>query len=100
MSQEAAAYLQQAVRVQKKKSKKKNTKKSRRTQNEPLNPQQPGDRDLLEMACDEARLTCSPTLARFHRSRVYGNRPRTALAISANDECYTHTDRHTDRPIK
>ena len=30
-------------------------------------------------------------LARFHRSRVCGNRPRTALAISKNDECYTYT---------
>ena len=28
------------------------------------------------------------------RSRVCGNRPRTALAISKNDECYTYTDRH------
>ena len=29
-----------------------------------------------------------------HRSRVCENRPRTVLAISKNDECYTHTDRH------
>ena len=37
-------------------------------------------------------------LARFHRSRVCGNRPRTALAISKNDECctYARTDK-TDR---
>ena len=39
-------------------------------------------------------------LRRFHRYRVRGNRPHTALAISKNDECYTHTDRHTDRLIK
>ena len=28
-----------------------------------------------------------------------GNRPRTALAISKNDECHTYTDRQTDRQI-
>ena len=27
----------------------------------------------------------------LHRSRVCGNRPRTALAISKNDECCTYT---------
>ena len=73
-----------------------NTKKSRPTQNTPRNPQQPGDRDHLEMARDETRPTRQSILARFHRSRVCGNRPRTALAISTNDECYTHTDRQTD----
>ena len=44
-------------------------------------------------------------LARFHISRVCGNRPRAALAINENDECYTYTqtdryrqtDRQTDR---
>ena len=36
-------------------------------------------------------------LARFHRSRVCGNRPRTALAISKNDEYHTHTYTQTDR---
>ena len=35
---------------------KKNTK-SRRTQNTPRNPQQPGDRDHLETACNETRPT-------------------------------------------
>ena len=39
-------------------------------------------------------------LARFHRFRVCGNRPRTALAISKNDECYTQTGGRTDRLIK
>ena len=40
-------------------SKKKNEKKtvSRRTQNTPRNPQQPGDRNHLEAACDETRPT-------------------------------------------
>ena len=48
------------------------------------------------------------TRPRFHRFRVCENRPRTALAISKKDECYTYihtyilrtyiqTDRLTDR---
>ena len=39
-------------------------------------------------------------LARFHRSRIRGNRPRTALTISKNHECYTYTgkaDRQTNK---
>ena len=32
-------------------------------------------------------------LSRFHRSRVWGNRHRTAPAISNDDECYTCRDR-------
>ena len=44
----------------KKKKKKKNTKKSRRIQNTPRNPQQPGDRDHLEMACHEHVPRVSP----------------------------------------
>ena len=34
-----------------------NPPKSRRTQTTPRNPQQPGDRDHLEAACDETRPT-------------------------------------------
>ena len=57
-------------------------------------PQPPGDSDHLETACSETRPTRQPIVALFlHRSRVCGNRPRTALAIGKNDECYTHTDR-------
>ena len=80
--------------------------KSRGTQNTPRNLQQPGDRDHLETACDETRSTRYPTFARFHGPRVYGNRPRKALAISKKHECYTdrhterQTDRHTDRLIE
>ena len=66
-------------------SKKKKTK-SHRIQNTPRNPPHPGDRDHLETACDETRPTRSPTLARFHRSRVCGNRHRTALEISTSRE--------------
>ena len=83
-----------------KKTAKKIAKKSRPAENKPRKPQQPGDRDHLETACDETRHTRSPTLARFYRSRVCGNRPRTALAISKNDECYTHIHTTTDRQIK
>ena len=64
--------------------------------NTPLNPQQPGDSNHLETACDDTRPTRSPTLARFHRSLLCGIRPRTALAISKNDECNTYTDTQTD----
>ena len=84
------------VRSEKKKNEKNNHSKNRRTQNTPRNSQQPGDRDHLETACDETRPTRSPTLALFHRSRVCGNRPRTALAMSKNDECYTHVHRQTN----
>ena len=68
-----------------------NTKKTHHE----IYPQQPGDRDDLETACDETRPTRSPTFARFYISRGCGNRPRTALALSKNDECYTRTDRLT-----
>ena len=82
---------------EKKSGKKKNTKKSRRTRKTPRNPQQPGDRDHLETARDETPPTRLPILSRFRRSRVYGNRPRTALAISKKHDCYAYT--HTDRLI-
>ena len=78
------------VRSKKQKiAKKQNRKKIRPTQNTPRKPQQPGDRDHLETACDETRLTRLPMLARFHRSRVCVNRPRTALAFIKNDERHT-----------
>ena len=81
---------------------KKHGKKIRPIQNTPRKLQQPGDRDHLETVRENPRPTRSPVLARFHRSRVCGNWPRTALAISNNVECYTHTDTHrrTDRVIK
>ena len=48
-------------KTKKKNEEKKNEKKtriiSRRTQNTPRNPQQPGDRDHLETVCDETRPT-------------------------------------------
>ena len=86
--------MQQAVRVRRKKTETKH-KKIRPTQNAPRNPQQPGDRDHLETACDEARLTRSPTLAHFHRSRVCGNRPRAAFAISTSRKVNEATRPHT-----
>ena len=62
--------MQRAVCVRSKRT------KSHHTQNTPRNSQQPGDRDHLETARDETRPTRYPILARFHRSRVCGNRPR------------------------
>ena len=97
MRQEAASYLPQAVCVRRKKKLKKKHEKIRPTQNTPRHPQQPGDPDHLETERDETRPTHSPTLARFHRSWVCDNRPRTALAISKNDECYTHIHTQTDK---
>ena len=76
------ALVLAAGRVRSKK--KKNTKKSAAPTNTPRDPQQPGDRDHSETARDETRPTRLPILARFHKSRVCGNRPRTALAISTS----------------
>ena len=78
------------VRSKEKESGKKHGKRIRPTQNTPRNPQQPGDRVQLETACEETRPKRYLILSRFHRSRVCGNRPRTALAISKNYERYTH----------
>ena len=64
-----------------KKSKKTKTAIIHPAQNTPRYPQQAGDRDHLETARDETHPTRYPIHARFHRSRVCGNRPRTALAI-------------------
>ena len=101
MRQEAASYLQQAVCVRrKKKIEEEKHEKSRPTQNTPRNPQQPGDRDHLETAREKPRPTLWPVHARFHRYRVCGNRHRTAVAISINDEfnvTHTHTNIPTDK---
>ena len=86
------------VRSKKNKTEKKNQSKIRPAQDIQRYPQQPGDRDNLETARNETRPTRYPILSRFHRYRVCGNRPRTALAIIKNDECHTHI--HTDREIK
>ena len=64
--------------------------KIRPTENTPRKPEQPGDRDHLEAACDETPPTRSPTITRFHRSRVCGNRPRTALAIGKKRRMLNH----------
>ena len=70
------------------------TKKYRPTENTPRNPHQPSDRDHLETDRQETRPARSPIFVRFPRYPVCRNRPRTALAISKNDEC--HTNRQTD----
>ena len=64
----------------------KHGKEIRPTQNTPRKPQQPGERDDLETEREKTRPTRSFILARFHIYRVCGNRPRTAVAISKNDE--------------
>ena len=86
------SYLQQAVCVRRNKKHRKITEKSRPTENTPRDPQPPSDLDLIDTERVDTHPTRSPTLARFQRSRDCGNRPRKALAISKNDECYTHTD--------
>ena len=85
-----------AFEQKKNEKKRKKDEKIRPTQKTSRSPQQPGDRDHLETARDETRPTRQPILVRFHRSRVCGNRPRKALAISENDECFTYTDTQTD----
>ena len=84
------------VCVQRKKSRKKNqTRKIPPHQNTPRNSQQPGDRYHLETAREETRPTRYPILARFHKFRVCGNRPRTALAINTSREVNEARRLHT-----
>ena len=64
--------------------------------NTPVSPQQLGNRGHLFTACDDRRPTREPILARFHRFRGYGNRPRTALAMSEDHEGFIYTDGQTD----
>ena len=82
------------VRSKKKKQTKKNAKKSTPPKTHYEIHSSPAT------ACNSRRHAMKhvPILSRFHRSRACGNRPRTALAIIKNDECYTHA--HTDRLIK
>ena len=64
--------------------------------NTPVSPQQLGNSGNIYTACDETRPTRLSILARFHRFRGYGSRPRTALAMSEDHEGYRYTDRRTD----
>ena len=73
------------------------TKKSHPTENTPRNRHQPSDREHLETAREKPHPTRWPILARFHRYRVCGNRPGSALALSTNDECYTYAQTATDK---
>ena len=70
------------VRSKKENRRKRKQYKIHPAPNTPRYPQQPGDRDHLETAGDETHPTRQPIHARFHRSRVCGNRPRTTLAIA------------------
>ena len=64
--------------------------------NTPVSPQQLGNRGNIYTACNETWPTREPILARFHRFRGYGRRPRTALAMSEDHEGYIYTDGQTD----
>ena len=64
--------------------------------NTPVSLQQLGNRGSIYTACDETRPTRLSILARFHRFRGYGSRPRTALAMSEDHEGYIYTDGQTD----
>ena len=89
------------VRSKKKKRRKKKITTKSTPPRTPRKTQQSGGRDHLETARGETRPTLQSILARFHRYRVCGIRPRTALAISKNDKLnVTHTHTHTDRQIK
>ena len=69
--------MQQAACVQRKYNEPSSRRNPTQKAHHEINPQQPGDRDHLETACDETRPTRKPILARcLHRSRVYGNWPR------------------------
>ena len=88
MMQDGLILAAARVRSKKNKTKQNKTRKIHLTHRKhtTTNSQQPGDCDHLETACDETHPKRSPTHVRFHRSGVCGNRPRTALAISKNDE--------------
>ena len=86
-----------AFKEQRKTKKKKNEIIPPAPKNPPRNPQHPGDRDHLATAFHETHPTREPILARFHRPRVGGNRPRTALAIiKTTNVTRTHTETQTD----
>ena len=83
--------MQQAVCVRKT-NRKKNTKKS-----PPPKTHHDIESSPSTATASRQRVTKRyPLIARFHISRVCANRPRTALAMGENDDCYTYTDRHTD----
>ena len=70
---------------------KKNTKKSRRAQNTPRNPQQHGDRDHLETARDVPRVSLySP--ASIDPGFVEIDFAQLSQSVK-DDECYTYTDK-------
>ena len=59
-----------------------------RTARRPLPPRDRARRDTSHALAHTRPL---PEIARFQRSLVSESRPRTALVISINDECYTDT---------
>ena len=60
-------------------------------------PQHPGDRDHLETSYDETSYPPEPKLARFCRSRLCRNRPRTALVVNSNAKKTKTDTQQTDQ---
>ena len=75
--------MQQAVCIRRKKWRKKKTKKSTPPGTHHESRSSPANATTSRRRAKK-RPTRSPTFVRFHRCRVCGNRPRTAVAISKN----------------
>ena len=91
--------MQQAVCVRgKKKNGEKKHKKIRRTQNTPRNPQQPGDRNQLETACDDHVPRVSPYFPdSVDPGFVQIGLVQLSQLVKMTNVTHTHnTDRQTD----
>ena len=95
-----ASYLQQAVCVRRKNKIEKPPAKVRPTLNTPRNPQQPATEATSRRRATKHVPRVSPYSPASIDPGFCGNRPRTALAVSKNDECYTYTNRQTGRQTK
>ena len=83
------------VRPKKNKTDKQTRNKSRPTQKTPRNPSSATATTSRRRATKHA-IRVSPNSPASIDPGLCGNRPRTALAISKNDERYTYTDTQTD----
>ena len=86
------ALLTGRVSSKKTKNGKKKKKKYRRTQNTPRNPQQLGDPDHLERACDETRPT--PPYSPAFKDPEFVEIGFVQLSQSVKIESYTYTVVH------
>ena len=87
-----------AGRVRSGKKKLKKSSKSRRTQNIPRNPQQPGDRNQLETACDDHVPRVSPYFPdSVDPGFVQIGLVQLSQLVKMTNVTHTHnTDRQTD----